>query len=134
MSSVLRFMKQTPSNTFFTESTTSMWLYSTIQTYADGSGATFTSPTVITFPTVTDLTSCLIALDNNIDIENDDVCALQDMGKRVYMGVEGEENEMVVFALVKIIQGNGVDQGFVGYVCVLDVTDTLDVETARGAW
>ncbi len=133
MSSVLRFFKQTPSVTFNSrDDPTELWLGSTIKTYADGSGAVFTNTSVYTFPTMTDLQGCLNALANDSDITINSLVAVRDMGKRIYLGVEGQESEMVVFALVQVIQGGGLDT--VGYVCVQDVTDTLEAEVALGAY
>jgi hypothetical protein len=132
MSSVLRFIKQTPSNTLYSAEITSMWLGSSIETYADGSGAVFTAPTVLSFPSMTALQGALNALNNASDATTSGQVALQDMGKRIFMGVEGEDSEMVVFGLAQVIQGSNMD--FVGYVCLKDVTNTLDVDTGRGAW
>ena len=131
MSSVLRFFKQTPSNTFFGEATADFWSYETIQTYADGSGATFTSANVITFPTLEALQGCLNAMVLNPDDTTSQV-GVRDMGKRLYMGVEGEDSEMVVFALGQVIQGDNQDN--VVYFCVQDVTNTISVDIGRGAW
>jgi hypothetical protein len=132
MTSVLRFIKQTPSNTLFASESTNMWLGSTIEAAADGSGAVFTAPSVITFPTFTDLSGCLNALSNASDATSTSQVALKDMGKRIFMGVEGEDSEMVVFGLAQVIQGSNLD--FVGYVCLQDVTNTLEVDAGRGAW
>jgi hypothetical protein len=132
MSSVLRFIKQAPSNTLFAAESSPLWLGSTIEAAADGSGAVFTAPSVITFPTLLALQGALNALSAASDATVSGLVAVKDMGKRIFMGVEGEDSEMVVFSLVQIIQGGDLD--FVGYVCVKDVTDTLEVDVGRGAW
>lgn len=132
MSSVLRFIKQKPSNTLFASESTSMWLGASIEAAADGSGAVFTAPSVLTFPSMTALQGCLNALSAVVDATSSQQVALQDMAKRIFLGVEGEDSEMVVFSLVKVIQGDNMD--FMGYVCLKDVTGTLDVDAGRGAW
>ena len=132
MTSVLRFIKQTPSNTLFASESTDMWLGSSIEAAADGSGAVFTAPSVINFPSLVALQGALNALSNASDATSTAQVALKDMGKRIFMGVEGEDSEMVVFGLAQVIQGSNLD--FVGYVCLKDVTNTLDVDAGRGAW
>lgn len=132
MSSVLRFLKQTPSNTFFNEAGADVWTYAQIQTAVNANSGVYVAASVIEFPSQTDLTTALGAIIGAVS--TDTQTALKDMGKRLYMGVAGAESEMVVFGLVQVIQGSGADAGTIGYVCLQDMTGTLDVAVGRGAF
>ena len=122
MSSVLRFLKQTPSKTIFNEDGADVYSYEAIQT-AVGSNGSFLSESMVLFPELSDLTTALGALI--VTQSTSSQTALLDMGARLFMGLEGGDSEMVVFGLVKVIQGSGADAGVVGYVCFQDTTSTL---------
>ncbi len=135
MSSVLRFQKQRPSNTLYAEGDEDGikgWLYSTIQTYADSNNGEFTASSVITFPTLSDLQGMTSDLNGNDDVVINDEVAVRDLGKNLYMGVEGEDSTQAVFKLVQIIQGANLS--WVVYVNAKDMTDNLETSVARGAW
>jgi hypothetical protein len=129
MSSVLRFLKQTPSKTILNENGAGVYTYSAIQTAVNANSGSFLSESMVLFPELTDLETALGALTSNIT--NSDT-AMLDMGARLFMGLEGGDSELVVFGLVKVIQGDSLD--VIGYVCLQDETSTIDVEVGRGAW
>ncbi len=131
MSSVLRFLKQTPSRTIFNQAGSAVYTYAAIQTAVAANSGSFLSESMVQFPTVSDLTTALGAA---IDQGTTDDTALLDMGARLFMGVEGGDSQLVVFGLVKVIQGENADAGLVGYVCLQDETSTLDVDVSRGAF
>jgi hypothetical protein len=133
MSSVLRFQKQRPSNTIFSEyDPTDAWSYSRIVSYVESNNGIFTAPSVITFPTLSDLQSMTNDLDNNVEVDIDPNVATRDLGKTLYMGVEGDDSTQVVLKLVQVIQGANLSN--VVYVNVKDITDDMNVGVGRGAW
>jgi hypothetical protein len=131
MSSVLRFLKQTPSRTIFNQAGSDVYTYAAIQTAVAANSGSFLSESMVLFPTLANLTT---ALGVAITSSSSDDTALLDMGARLFMGLEGGDSELVVFGLVKVIQGTNSDAGLVGYVCLQDETSTLDVEVSRGAF
>ena len=133
MSSVMRFQKQRPSNTIFSEyDPTDAWSYSTIVSYLESNNGVFTAPSVVTFPSFADLSGCTLALNDNVEIEIDENVATRDMGKTLYLGVEGDDSTKVVLKLVQVIQGANLSN--VVYVNVKDITDNMNVGGGRGAW
>ncbi len=137
MSSVLRFLKQTPSKTIFNENGNDVFTYSAIQTAVAANNGSFLSESMVMFPTVFDLSSALVAASSQATTND---TAMLDMGARLFMGVEGGDSQLVVFGLVKLIQGIGADAGLVAYACMQDETSTIIGEggtlvgVARGAW
>jgi hypothetical protein len=133
MSSVLRFQKQRPSNTLFSEADyTYAWSYSTIVSYVESNNGVFTAPSIVTFPTFADLSGCTLALNANVEIEIDIEVATRDMGKTLYLGVEGDDSTKVVLKQVQVIQG--INLSNIVYVNVKDITNNMDVTVGRGAW
>jgi hypothetical protein len=131
MSSVLRFLKQTPSKTIFNHDGASVYTYAAIETAVAANSGSFLSESMVQFPTLSDLTTALNAVSPQGTSSD---TAMLDMGARLFMGVEGGDSELVVFGLVKVIQGTNSDAGLVGYVCLQDETSTRDVDVSRGAW
>ena len=133
MSSVLRFQKQRPSNTIFSEyDPTDAWSYSRIVSYVESNNGVFTAPSVITFPTLSDLQNMTNDLDNNVEVPIDPNVATRDLGKTLYMGVEGDDSTQVVLKLVQVIMGTGLSWTL--YVTVKDTTSNMSVGVGRGAW
>jgi hypothetical protein len=115
MSSVLRFLKQTPSNTLVTVASTSLYKYSDIQTAVDAKDAEYVAHSVILIPSqsdLEDLSFTATAADSAVGAN----VALKDMGERVYIGVAGGDSEQIVFALVQKQGANA--SGVPAYVCV----------------
>jgi hypothetical protein len=131
MSSVLRFLKQTPSKTIFNENGNDVITYAAIQTAVAANNGSFLSESMVLFPTLANLTSALGAVTTESTSSD---TAMLDMGARLFMGVEGGDSQLVVFGLVKLIQGSGADAGLVAYACMQDETSTINVGVARGAW
>jgi hypothetical protein len=131
MSSVLRFLKQTPSKTIFNENGADVYTYAAIQTAVAANSGSFLGESMVLFPESSNLITALGAI---VSQSTSSDTAMLDMGARLFMGVEGADSELVVFGLVKVIQGTNADAALVGYVCLQDETSTLDVGVSRGAW
>lgn len=131
MSSILRFLKQTPSKTIFNENGVDVYTHSALSTAIAANNGRFMSESMVLFPQLSDLTA---ALGATVTQSTSSDTAMLDMGARLFMGLEGGESELVVLGLVKVIQGTNADAGLVGYVCLQDETSTIEVGVARGAW
>lgn len=131
MSSILRFLKQTPSKTIFNENGVDVYTHSALSTAIAANNGRFMSESMVLFPQLSDLTA---ALGATVTQSTSSDTAMLDMGARLFMGLEGGESELVVLGLVKVIQGTNADTGLVGYVCLQDETSTIEVGVARGAW
>jgi hypothetical protein len=128
MSSVMRFLKQTPSNTMVTVASTDYFTLADIQSAATSEDGVFSGKSILTFASHTDLTNFLgLAASGTYDSG----VAVKDMGERIYVGVAGEDSEQAVFALV-MLQGASI--GYPAYVCLQDNTATADVTVVRGGF
>jgi hypothetical protein len=131
MSSVLRFLKQTPSNTFVvcTHDPAPAFPIADLAQQATAEGAIVTG-NVALFPSQTAL---LAAVANASSGDYAEGLVLRDMGERLYWGVQGEDSEMVVFGLA-------LDQSTTGssfqaqYVLLQDKTNTNQCYISRGGF
>lgn len=130
MSSVLRFLKQTPSNTIRTSATTDVYTYAQIETAA--AGALFISNSLIQFTSNTALASGITAIETAASATLPANLALKDMGERVYWGVGGAESEQVIFT--SVLQQGSVASGVPVYVVLQDNSGVMDVTVSRGAF
>ncbi len=113
MTSVLRSIKQTPSN-FFWSHGANAWYYETIVNVFNGEGA-YTGPApqyignVIVFDSEQNCYDATNELFNTIstDAYFDGYNTVQDLGKRIYIGVQGIESQMFTLSL-----GHARDSGF----------------------
>ena len=132
MSSVLRFLKQTPSNTLRTSATTDVYTYAQIAAAVSGQSALFVAPSVIELPSAAALASAITALETAGSATLSANLALKDMGERVYIGVAGAESEQVVLA--KVLQQGTVATGVAVYVVLQDNSGVMDVTVSRGGF
>ncbi len=130
MSSVLRFLKQTPSNTIVvcTHDPADAFPIANLAAQAAAEGAEVTG-NVAMFPTESAL---LTAVSNASSGSYSEGLVLRDMGERVYWGVEGGDSEVVVFALVLDQSSTGTGQA--SYVLLQDKTNTNLVYVSRGGF
>ena len=114
MSSVTRFIKQTPS-TYFWSHGADTWTYETIVNVFNGTTGTYSGPApqyngnIILFDTEQHCYDATNELFNNVgdDYYFDSYNTVQDLGKRIYIGVTNIDSQMFTLSF-----GRARDDGF----------------------
>jgi len=129
MSSVQRELSQVPSRYLWTDDGAYVYTYAQFQASFTPYNPEYLTPTVILFANDTDLGHAVRDLENaanNADRYTNGHISLLDLGKKVYLGVQGGNSELFTFNLIKVTQGNFND-GNSYYV--ITATDPLSVAT-----
>ena len=124
MSSVVRSLKQTPSN-FFWSHGAYIYTLDYIKAWFKGEGSsTYTGPeptysgSLILFDTEENLSNAtydLLYYDANYSYYAESYTTHLDMGKNIYIGVVGGESRMLTMSLIKIQASNSSEIGKTGF-------------------